>query len=61
MKNGKFYGKGKCTFNDGETYEGEWKEGLQHGKGEFYGQTDLFMKVDMNMANVLKGRLNRAL
>lgn len=33
MKNGKFYGKGKCTFNDGEIIGGEWKAGQIHGEG----------------------------
>ena len=26
-------GYGKCKWEDGETYEGEWKDDKRHGKG----------------------------
>ena len=28
-------GVGRCTWDDGSYYEGEWKEGLRHGLGVF--------------------------
>ena len=28
-------GKGKYTYSDGESYEGEWKDGKYHGKGNY--------------------------
>ena len=33
--NGKLHGKGVFTFNNGDRYEGGYKEGLKHGKGKF--------------------------
>ena len=30
---GQRHGHGKCTYNDGSTYEGEWECGLRHGRG----------------------------
>jgi hypothetical protein len=29
-------GKGKITFENGEYYEGEWKQGFREGKGKEY-------------------------
>ena len=31
---GKFEGKGKYVYDDGEYYIGEWKNGLRNGKGK---------------------------
>ncbi len=33
MENGKRDGKGLWLATDGSSYEGEWKDGLPHGKG----------------------------
>ncbi|MDP7195337.1 MAG: hypothetical protein QF864_03990, partial [SAR202 cluster bacterium] len=33
MINGRFHGKGSYVWESGETYKGEYKEGLRHGKG----------------------------
>jgi hypothetical protein len=33
--NGQRHGKGMCTFQDGSTYEGEWRCGRRNGKGVF--------------------------
>ena len=33
FRNMKKEGKGKMIFNDGRIYDGEWKNGLYHGKG----------------------------
>jgi hypothetical protein len=32
---GRRTGPGTCTWVDGSTYEGEWKNGVRHGKGVF--------------------------
>ena len=32
---GQRHGVGRCTWEDGSFYEGEWKEGLRHGNGVF--------------------------
>ena len=32
----KAHGKGTMRWNQGDKYEGEWKEGLRHGKGEYW-------------------------
>ena len=32
---GKQHGRGKMTFADGSSYEGEWAEGKKHGKGTY--------------------------
>lgn len=32
---GKRKGPGKCIWIDGSTYEGEWQDGVRHGKGVF--------------------------
>ena len=29
------HGHGKCTYNDGDVYEGEWKNGKKHGQGVY--------------------------
>ena len=36
------HGKGKATLPNGDTYEGEYKNGVRHGYGEylFYGQNN---------------------
>jgi len=31
---GNRHGKGKATYIDGSTYEGDWVEGRRHGNGE---------------------------
>jgi hypothetical protein len=33
------HGKGTITYDDGEKYEGEWKEGNRHGKGTYTFET----------------------
>lgn len=38
FKNGKQEGKGKLTFVSGNVYEGDFKDGLKHGKGVFIGK-----------------------
>jgi hypothetical protein len=34
-KDGKYHGKGKYTYANGDVYEGEWKDGEKHGKGRY--------------------------
>ena len=34
--NGKMEGKGLMTYYNGNSYEGFWRNNLQHGKGIFY-------------------------
>ena len=34
--NKKAHGKGTMRWNQGDKYEGDWKEGLRHGKGEYW-------------------------
>jgi hypothetical protein len=29
------HGKGKLSYSDGATYNGQWKEGKKHGFGKF--------------------------
>ena len=37
MKDGKTrHGYGVQIWPDGAKYEGNWRDGLQHGKGKFY-------------------------
>eukprot|EP01084_Bolivina_argentea_P119534 211914_1 len=37
------HGKGKCTYNDGNIYEGEWKHDEYHGKGKhIWGNGDIY-------------------
>jgi uncharacterized caspase-like protein len=38
--NGERHGKGKETYSDGTWYEGDWKDGLWHGKGTQRGKFD---------------------
>ncbi len=33
--NGKKNGFGKCTWSNGASYEGEYKDDVMHGKGKF--------------------------
>ena len=33
LVNDKPHGKGTITYENGDSYEGEWKEGLKEGKG----------------------------
>ena len=33
LKNEKPHGQGSITYENGESYEGEWKDGLKDGKG----------------------------
>ncbi|CAE7922888.1 PIP5K9 [Symbiodinium necroappetens] len=32
---GRLQGRARCTWPDGAVYEGEWKDGLHHGKGTY--------------------------
>jgi len=36
IHNGKFHGQGTLRWANGGEYEGEWKDGLMHGRGRFY-------------------------
>jgi hypothetical protein len=33
---GRSHGQGKCYFENGESYEGQWANGNKHGKGVYY-------------------------
>ena len=39
--NKKAHGKGMMRWNQGDKYEGEWKEGLRHGKGEYFSKVNI--------------------
>ncbi|CAE7640455.1 PIP5K8, partial [Symbiodinium necroappetens] len=32
---GELQGRARCTWPEGQVYEGEWKDGLRHGKGTY--------------------------
>jgi len=34
--NGKMEGKGIMTYANGDTFDGQWKNNLQHGQGTFF-------------------------
>lgn len=38
--NGRKEGKGKFIYPSGNYYEGDWLNGLQHGKGVLYGKNN---------------------
>ena len=40
--NKKAHGKGTMRWNQGDKYEGDWKEGLRHGKGEYWSKVSIF-------------------
>ena len=35
LNNGKFHGYGKKIFYNGDIYDGNWKDGYEHGKGVY--------------------------
>ena len=37
----KAHGKGTMRWNQGDKYEGDWKEGLRHGKGEYWSKVNI--------------------
>ena len=39
--NKKAHGKGMMRWNQGDKYEGEWKDGLRHGKGEYFSKVKM--------------------
>jgi len=41
----KAHGKGTMRWNQGDKYEGDWKEGLRHGKGEYWSKANGFKYV----------------
>ena len=43
--NKKAHGKGTMRWNQGDKYEGDWKEGLRHGKGEYWSKVSLFDQI----------------
>ena len=40
----KAHGKGTMRWNQGDKYEGDWKEGLRHGKGEYWSKVNVNIK-----------------
>lgn len=36
MTNGKLEGRGTLVYENGERYEGEFCQGMKHGKGKYY-------------------------
>ena len=36
-------GLGNCSWNNGDHYEGDWKDNLRHGNGKFTGQEYTFI------------------
>ena len=42
--NKKAHGKGTMRWNQGDKYEGDWKEGLRHGKGEYWSKVSCVEK-----------------
>ena len=40
--NKKAHGKGTMRWNQGDKYEGDWKDGLRHGKGEYWSKVSCF-------------------
>ena len=37
----KAHGKGMMRWNQGDKYEGDWKEGLRHGEGEYFSKVNM--------------------
>ena len=43
VRNGMRHGKGKCTWSDGDVYEGDWVDDKQNGKGKYtYDDGDVY-------------------
>lgn len=45
----KAHGKGTMRWNQGDKYEGDWKEGLRHGKGEYWSKVKMKCQLITNM------------
>ena len=41
----KAHGKGTMRWNQGDKYEGDWKEGLRHGKGEYWSKVQMICQI----------------
>ena len=42
FKQKKADGRGLMRWREGDKYEGEWKDGLRHGKGEYFSKVKYF-------------------
>ena len=49
LKQKKAHGRGLMKWREGDKYEGDWVDGLRHGKGEY------FSKVRKGLKSAAKG------
>ena len=43
LANNKRNGVGNCTWGDGSSYEGDWKDDLRHGNGKFTYEKETYL------------------